>query len=362
MTFSHWGKAIIEEKHQAVMRWVTTTVEETDSKVALQRLLENDVLSPQVANFLMFELNGSSAQEANIAELHLSLDQISRSLLTAYERAYAYLITPENFLADFLASIEGASLDDSFTNKLEVFVSYDYFPLILAAWATYLKQQGTGFVSRTDLVVKLRDIDQLILRHATISVMVDLLDPIYDFHRHHSGNPTLPGSELALFFEDKGLSQTGEQFDSRSDKHFNLKEAVEIISKMLGTRFTAAEIPHIQDIPSQEAYPETHYDAFLQDLHEAGVDIRTPDEVPKPVPSIELFIDSKLRDKAIRDVFHGDRGEYQRFITFLNANSSLEKAMLNLETTLRMQRVDPSSKVAQRLREAALLKFRQYNQ
>jgi len=35
---------------------------------------------------------------------------------------------------------------------------------------------------------------------------------------------------------------------------------------------------------------------------------------------------------------------------------------LNLETTLRMQRVDPTSKLAQRLRDAAMLKFRQYAQ
>jgi hypothetical protein len=361
MTFSHWGKTIIEEKHQAVMRWVTTTVEETDSKVALQRLLETDVLTPQVAKFLVFELKGNSAPETNIYELQLSLDLISKHLLTAYEKTYSYLLTPETFLADFLASIEGAAFDESFSNKLEVFVTYDYFPMILAAWATYLKQQGTGFVSRTELVVKIHEIDQLILRHATISVMVDLLDPIYDFHRHHAGNPTLPGSELALLFEDKNLSQAAQEFNLRSDKYFNLREAVEIISNMLGTGFIPSEIPPPPEVPVSSEYPETHYDAFLQDLQEAGVELRTPDETQKAVPSIELFIGKKLRERTIRKVFHDNRNEYQRFITFLNASSSLDKALLNLETTLRMQRVDPTSKLAQRLRDAAMLRFRQYS-
>src|SRR5687767_9541980 len=134
MTFSHWGRRIIEEKHQAVMRWVTTTVAETDSKIALQRLLENDVLPQQTANFLAFELRGNTAAETSIYELQLPLDQISWHLLTAYEKSYAYLLTPEIFLADFLASsTEGTAFDENFANKLQAFLVYDYFPLILGA-------------------------------------------------------------------------------------------------------------------------------------------------------------------------------------------------------------------------------------
>src|SRR5690242_869720 len=103
MTFSHWANAVVEEKHAAVMRWVTTTVGETDSQIDVSRLLAADVLTPQVANFLVFDLNGSALQQEGapqLTDLHLPLDAISRNLRTAYERTVSYLVTPETFLAD----------------------------------------------------------------------------------------------------------------------------------------------------------------------------------------------------------------------------------------------------------------------
>ncbi len=357
MTFSHWGRRIIEEKHEAVMRWVTTTVAETDSKIALQRLLENDVLPQQTANFLAFELRGNTSTETSIYELQLPLDQISKHLLSAYEKSYAYLLTPETFLADFLATAEGAAFDENFASKLQTFLVYDYFPLILGAWGENARQNDVGYVSRTEFVVKLRDIDELILHHATISVMVDLLDPIYDFHRHQSSDPTLPASELALFFEDKGLAQAVDEFNAKADQPINIREAVQIISVLLGTGFTVTEPPPALEPPQEIEYPETQYDEFLHDLQEAGVKLQTPEETQVALPSIERFISKKLRKKTILKVFHENRSEYERFIAFLNGSTSLEKAILNIETTLRMQRVDPTSKLAKRLREAATQRF-----
>lgn len=341
------------------MHWVTTTVAETDSKIALQRLLENDVLSQQVANFLAFELRGQTSPETSIYELHLTLDQISSHVMTAFEKSYAYLLAPETFLADFLASNEGAAFDESFINKLQACAVYDYFPLILSSWAEFSKENGVGFVSRTELIGKLREIDELILHHATISVMVDLLDPLYDFHRHQSSDPTLPGSELALFFEDKGLRQAVDEFNAKADQPVNIREAVQILSVLLGTGFTITEPPPALEPPQEIEYPETQYDEFLHDLQEAGVKLRTTEETQTAVQPIELFISKKLRKKTITKVFHDNRSEYERFIAFLNGSTSLEKAILNIETTLRMQRVDPTSKLAGRLREAATLRFGQ---
>jgi hypothetical protein len=359
MTISPWSRAIIDEKHSSVMRWVTTTVAETDSKIALAQLLGGNVLTQQVANFLSYELKGATA--STVTELELSLDQISKHLLTAFERTYAFLIAPEKFLADFFASIQGATLDETFVQKPDVFETYEYFPLILKEWAAYQRLQGTGFVSRTELVVKLHEIDQLILRHATISVMVDLLDPLYDFHRHRSGDPELPGEELARYFEDKGITQAVHEFTGKQDSYFTLREAVEIISSLLGTGLTVSEVPEAIAAPIQTEYPETHYDAFLHDLQEAGVNMRTPAEHERsPLPSVELFISTKLRERTIRDVFHGNRAEYDRFLSFLNSSRNLDKAMLNLNTTLKLQRVDATSKLARRLREATVLRFHQY--
>lgn len=359
MLVSHWGKKIIEEKHSSAMRWVTTTLEETDSRIIVERLLESDVLPSLTSNFFIYNLKGTSFPDAKIEMLDLPLDALSRQLRLAYEQTYSYLIAPEAFLADFLATIEGVTLDETFSSKLRIFTDYDYFPALLAAWAGHSRDKGRGFVSRTDFIVKLRDIDTLILRHATISVLVDLLDPLYNFHRHLSSNPALPGTELALFFADKGVSAAVEAFGKQDEREFDLKQAVEVISGMIGAGVATIEISK-PPTERQSEYPETHYDSFLQDLHEAGVEIRSPDESPRRLPPIELFIAPKLRQRAIDEVFRKRTDEYERFVDHLNGSKSINRALLNLETTLQLHRIDPGSKVARRLREAISMRFHGY--
>jgi hypothetical protein len=98
----------------------------------------------------------------------------------------------------------------------------------------------------------------------------------------------------------------------------------------------------------------------MHDLHEAGVNIRTPPEPEVLLPPIELFIDPKLRDKTIEKIFHGNPEEYKRLVTLLNRSKDVEKAMLNLETTLKLQRFNENSKLAKRLREATALRFHKH--
>jgi hypothetical protein len=143
---------------------------------------------------------------------------------------------------------------------------------------------------------------------------------------------------------------------SSEKRELTLKESVDVLSTLLVKRETTEDTPLLEATLDTEYKSITvpEYVEFVEELKEAGVQVvpfhLSLDE--KKLLPLELFLSKKSQDRIIRDIFHGHEKRYRSFITTINTATDKDVALINLDTTLEMQRADRASKPARKLIEA----------
>lgn len=329
---------IVGEKLDRISSWLANTIDGDTKSIALSLLLSDGVLSEQSKRFLSQDIRVNSVDSIDIPTARILIKDI-------YEKELDYLIKPQSFLSQYLSGTNTLDM----RSKLSGLSAYEYYPIILSERLSYESHL-------TDIVSIIRGIDDLIIRHATLSTTIELLDEIYDLVRYRGPDPALEVELLAEYFADKHLTTVSGSF-FRSDKRvLTLKESVDLLSGLLVKKEETVHAPVSETTTDAEytnvSVPE--YVEFVEELKEAGVQV-VPFHLSireKKLLPLELFLSQKSQDRIIRDIFHGHEKKYRSFITMMNTATDKEVARINLDTTLEMQRADRASKPARKLSEA----------
>lgn len=329
---------IVGEKLDRITSWLANTIDGDTKLMDSSLLLSDGVLSEQSKLFLSIDMRFKSVDSVDIPSAHILIAD-------SYRKELEYLIKPQSFLSEYLSDASTSDIQ----SKLSAISAYEYYTIVLSGQLNH----GADLV---DIDGAIRDIDNLLIRYATLSTIIELLDEIYDVVRYRGPDPALEVELLAEYFADKHLSTVAESFLTSDKRQLTLKESVDVLSTLLVKK------EPIEDTPILEATSDTEYTnisvpeyvEFVEELKEAGVQVvpfHLSFEEKKLLP-LELFLSQKSQDRIIKDIFHGHEKKYRSFITMINSAADKEVARINLETTLEMQRADRASKPARKLLEA----------
>lgn len=366
---------ICREKKERILVWLSTSEAPESERFTVARLFEYGVLPQSIYSLFLYHLRrefqeeaaasnhiGNDLSEEVIAKMILTPEHITALLEVTIDDAFVYCASPQRFLLDFLSDERSLlALDDAFFTKLNALKDHEYFPDILRAWAENTTAHKIATISASELSEYIAEIDGLILRYATISQVVDLLLPLYDFYNHRDANPPVDKEILISFFADKKLTEVIDCLQRSEKTHFLMKELVELLSTMIKPQAEVGQpIANNIEVPLHpvETAPVLQYEEFLSDLRGVGI-VYQPSVAVSSHSRIpfEVFINSKLRTRCIKSVFHGNEKDYRRLIKTIDSTNEFEKAKLNLESTLLMQSVDTDSKVGKQLFDALKLRY-----
>lgn len=329
---------IVGEKLDRITSWLANIVDGDTKHIDPSLLLSDGVLSEQSKRFLSTDTRFTSVDSLDIPTARLLI-------ANSYQKELEYLVKPQLFLSGYLSGTDTLDIQ----SKLEPLHSYEYYPIILSE---RLKHEP----HLTDIISTIRDIDDLLISHATLSTVIELLDEIYNMIRYRGPDPALETELLADFFTDKHLTTVTEAFLTSGKRELTLKESVDVLSTLLVKKESSENTP-ISDATTDAEYTNVsvpEYVEFVEELKEAGVQV-VPFHLSfkeKKLLPLELFLSQKSQDRIVKDIFHGHEKKYRSFIAMINTATDKEVARINLDTTLEMQRADRASKPARKLFEA----------
>lgn len=329
---------IVGEKLDRITSWLSNVIDGDTKHIPASLLLSDGVLSEQSKRFLTYDARFSSIDTIDLPTARILIAD-------SYQKELEYLIKPQSFLSWYLSGTNTSDI----RSKLSGLSSYEYYPIILS-------ERLNHEVHLTTIANSIRDIDNVLMNHATLSTIIELLDEIYDVIRYRGPDPSIEVELLADYFADKHLLTVVEAFLSSKKRELTLKESVDVLSTLLVKRETTEDTPLLEATLDTEYKSITvpEYVEFVEELKEAGVQVvpfhLSLDE--KKLLPLELFLSKKSQDRIIRDIFHGHEKRYRSFITTINTATDKDVALINLDTTLEMQRADRATKPARKLIEA----------
>lgn len=332
--FNEIREEIVGEKLDRITSWLANIIDGDTKHISPLLLLSDGVLSEQSKRFLSIDTRFSSVDSIDLPTARLLVRD-------TYQKEFEYLIKPQSFLTSYLSA--------DIQSKLSELSTYEYYPIILS-------ERLNNQAHLTDIVSVIQDIDNLLMSHATLSTIIELLDEIYDAIRYRGADPALEVELLAEYFADKHLTTVVETFLTSDNRVLTLKESVDVLSTLLVKKEPPEVIPPLKTTVDTEytnvSVPE--YTEFVEELKEAGVQVapfHLSFEEKKLLP-LELFLSKKSQDRIIDEIFYGHRKKYQSFIETINASDNKDVALINLDTTLELQRANKASKLARKLYEA----------
>jgi hypothetical protein len=194
------------------------------------------------------------------------------------------------------------------------------------------------------------------MSHATLSIIIELLDEIYDLIRYRNADPSLEVELLAKYFADKHLPFVSAAFLASFNRVMTLKESVDLLSSLL----VKGETSDVNSLMRASSYLEyssvdvPKYVEFEEELKKAGVQL-IPfhlTSTKKELLPYDFFLSHKSKNRIIKNIFHGHKNKYQSLIDTINASTHKRDALINLDTTLELQRANRDSKPARKLFEA----------
>jgi hypothetical protein len=369
--FEEIRNKVRQEKLGKITSWLFLTEDPQTHTVAVGKIIADGVLAENIRRiFLHFLEQDHVLPQEDANPLHSSLEEklvevpeLLRLLDKSISFTFDYLIKPRKIFSEFL--LEGKkdiNIGAHLFSKLDSIVSYEYFPLLSGEWFTRQMKTGRTFLSQDELHSFIKNTDELIVSHATISTMIELLDPIYDFFNYRTPSPEIEIELLSSFFFEKGLDGIAQTYVESPKSTLSMREAVDILTDLLvkHKKEHSAEETIAADTNSDfHSISIPEYNTFLEDLKTVGVrlpeaPLGTDDHYLLP---FEFFIGKKLRAKTIKKIFYDDEEAYNSFISRVNSIHDKEQAALTLETMIELQRIDLSSKTAMRFREALSNRF-----
>ncbi|HEY6170648.1 MAG TPA: hypothetical protein VIX80_00175 [Candidatus Kapabacteria bacterium] len=329
---------IVGEKLDRITSWLAIIVNGDTKQFTPSVLLAEGVLSEQSKRFLLADTRFTTIDNIDIPS--------ARILVTdSYLKELEYLLKPQSFLSEYLSGTSALDIQ----SKVGVLHAYEYYPIIIS-------QRLNHKTHVTDITGIIRDIDDLVMSHATLSITIELLDEIYSAIRYRGPDPALEVELLSEYFRDKHVTIVADAFLASTKRELTLKESVDVLSALLVKKEPAEQTPISETALDTEytnvSVPE--YVEFVEELKEAGVQV-VPFHLSfkeKKLLPLELFLSQKSQDRIIKDIFHGHEKKYRSFIATINTATDKEVARINLDTTLEMQRADRASKPARKLSEA----------
>ena len=330
------------------MRWISESEDISKTHFAVARLFEIGVLQENTKAFLHLLLEEHHPEER--VELQLPPEEMHALLKEAFIDTYLFLLTPRAFIPDFLCfGNESMPIDKEMLARLTYFVDYPYFQEFLDEWLAIQHQSSSDGIRKQELRDLVADIDSSMLKFSSIDQIATYLEPLFELH--HNAN-LIEKDTMLVLLSDKDL-----QFpDTSTATEFTAEDAARILKE-------AFLIPPVV-VATIDLDPIPEYSTFLKELREIGVMLPAPNTVTtlvidevRTLPPLEMFIDSKLRNKCIEQIFRLNANEFERAITLLNSINEYSQAELNLRTLFHMHKVAPHSKLALRLGEALRLRF-----
>jgi hypothetical protein len=327
--------SIISDKLDRFTLWMSNTIDGDEKTVSGSFLLSDGVLSEQARNFLL-------ATPSFNAEQTLDIPTARASVKHQFEKEIEYLIHPQKFLTDYLAT------DSSLKEKIDSLSAYEYFPIIL-------RERLKVSPSSTSIRAIVSDIDSLLMKYATPSCMIELLGEIYDVIQYRGFEPKLESELLSEYFIDKGMPTVSKAFNETPQSEFTLHESIDLLSSLLIKKdiqnLSSLESSYVSDYSNVEV---PQYTEFVEELKEAGVQVipYQPIFQDKQLLPFEFYLSDKAVKRIKENVFYGNEKKYHEFIETLNTSRDKETAFINIDTTLELQRIDKTSKTARRLFEA----------
>ncbi len=336
--FNEIREKIVDEKLHRITSWLANIIDGDTKHISPLLLLSDGVLSEQSKRFLSIDTRFSSVDSIDLPTARLLVRD-------TYQKEFEYLIKPQSFLTLYLSGTNTSDIQ----SKLSGLSTYEYYPIILSECLN-------NEAHLTDIVSVIQDIDNLLISHATLSTIIELLDEIYDAIRYRGADPALEVELLAEYFADKHLTTVAETFLTSDKRVLTLKESVDVLSTLL-VKKEPLEVTSFLETTVDSEYTNVsvpEYIEFVEELKEAGVQVvpfHLSFEEKKLLP-LELFLSKKTQDRIIDEIFYGHRKKYQSFIETINASNDKDVALINLDTTLELQRANKALKPARKLYEA----------
>lgn len=339
---------ISRAKTEKVLRWLYEQEPADIAVFRLSLLFNETVLPAQVQGFARHIL-GASPVENTLQ----TPEEISNLVKQSFEHCSLLLSAPNSFIPDFLTR-GTASVVDVSTAQTDL-ATLQYYPYYSAFLSEWLMLQSAP-INLADLRSIIRQIDRLTFFYSSESQIETYLEPFFNYFRDAEISQEQSNILINCFINDKGVDS---EIDLADNTSFTL-------AAYLKQHLDRAEIIfEKQETSGEQDISEEDYTAFIDELKQAGVHLPLPTamrqaEMPiekKRSLPIQLFIDSKLERKLIENIFHSNRNEYERMLTMINHAGSYLESILNLETTLHLQKASRSEKLLTKFENAIKMKF-----
>ncbi len=335
-------------KTEKVLRWLYEQ-ESADTTVFRLSLLFNDtVLSSQVQGFARHILRDTDVDTT----MHTP-EEIRKLITEAFEYCSLFICAPNSFIPDFLTHGTSTVTDISIAeNDLAILQYYPYYSEFLREWLTL----QFAPIRSGDLRSICTQIDRLTFCYSSEKQIEIYLESFFNYFRDTDISKAQLNTLINCFLNDKSIHSEVDLSEYTSST----------LAAHLKQHLDQTEIISENPFPSVgQVITEEDYTAFIDELKQAGVHLPLPttlrqNEVIIPrkrsLP-IQLFIDSTLERKLIANIFHSNRNEYERMLTMINHAGSYLESILNLETTLHLQKAKHSEKLLTKFENAIKMKF-----
>ncbi len=335
-------------KAEKVLRWLYEQ-EPADTAVFRLSLLFNETVLPAQVQGFARHILGAIPVENTVQ----TPEEISDLVKKSFEHCSLFLSAPNVFTPDFLTQGTGSISDIAIAqNDLATLQYYSYYAEFLSEWLTL----QTAPISIDDLRSITRQIDRLIIFNSSEQQIETYLESFFNYFRDAEITAEQCNILINCFVNDKGVHS---EIDLTDYTAFTLATYLKQHLDRTEIVFEEQASTNAQDITEED------YTAFIDELKQAGVHLPLPSAmrqaetpiVKKRTLPIQLFIDSKLENKLIKNIFHSNRNEYERMLTMINHAGSYLESILNLETTLHLQKASRSEKLLTKFENAIKMKF-----
>ncbi len=137
-----------------------------------------------------------------------------------------YLIRPQWTLVSVIFERDDVISAPTLLSMLKYFGPYEYIRDISKE---YVQEKSAENFSRAEFTKLVRDIDRANVRRKSGSELARVLSPVYDFFEFPEKSPefAIPSKALSLFFNDKGLGDVADNF--QSDRAFTRRDLSDIL-------------------------------------------------------------------------------------------------------------------------------------
>jgi hypothetical protein len=347
---------------------VVLTRHANSGRIDVTGFLSDSDISENIREF--FELTLWSGKDFEKREHEfIEIDEFDQLLHSSVALTYAYLTSPQETLSDVLSGdCPEVVLGDHFFWTLDRFIDYPHLKDILRSWAE--AQQAAGIYSASAFVLRTRiaKIDRLVLETSSISTVHDLFASLFTFFALGKKKIELPKEVVRTFLTDRGMTRADEAFTKVKHESFSpdrLERTMrEVLSRLLHKNHEHVEIenPIVEEVstealeveaPIETPIPQVNYDAFLDDLRSAGVqmvapyDLREITDAPSgaTLPNIESMISEESRKNFLKKLFLSEQ-EYTRYCQMINRSQSWKQASVYVDAIFLKNKIDPYSKRA----------------